>query len=203
MDLERKMTAFRGSRLIRSGPIKEVLPAVKAALDDDENFDSETENTLLIFDDRTGTQVDFDLRGSSSDVMAALAVHPFFISTTDTRSKGRVGRPKLGVTAREVTLLPRHWAWLETQQSGASATLRRLVEAEMKRAPTEENARAARVARDATGKVMWSLAGNLPGFEEASRVLYKGDASGFKERISAWPADIREYLTRLAKGRGL
>ncbi|MFY0534142.1 DUF2239 family protein [Nannocystis pusilla] len=29
------------------------------------------------------------------------------------------GRPKLGVVSREVSLLPRHWEWLERQPSGS------------------------------------------------------------------------------------
>ena len=39
------------------------------------------------------------------------------------------GRPKLGVVAREVTLLPAHWTWLANQPGGASVALRRLVDA--------------------------------------------------------------------------
>ncbi len=200
MNLERAMTAFFGDRQIGAGPVKDLLISVKATLDAaSASGDGET-GQILIFDDLTGTQVDFDLRGSSADILVALANHPYFQTDSPergTRGKGTVGRPKLGVTSREVTLLPRHWRWLEVQQSGASATLRRLVEGAMKSTSSDEKERA---ARDRAAKVMWCLAGNLPGFEEASRFLYRGDQNGFEQIIREWPEGIREYLLRLLKG---
>ncbi len=197
MESERTMTAFLRNNIIGSGPVTEMLRAVKAAVGDDADSGNVPEGPLLIFDDRTGTQVDFDLRGTEADVLTALKVHPFFVSPSKTRAKGAVGRPKLGVKAREVTLLPRHWEWLGHQPGGASPTLRRLVDRAMTAPSPEDRARA---AREAAGKVMWCLAGDLPGFEEASRALYKGDIPGFASQLADWPADIRDYLVRLAGG---
>ena len=199
MDIERTMTAFLKDRIIGVGPVMEMLQAVKGVLGDGADSGNVQDGPLLIFDDRTGTQVDFDLRGTQADVRAALAVHPFFVSRAPSQPKGAVGRPKLGVKAREVTLLPRHWTWLRTQPGGASATLRRLVDAAMTQPSQEERSRA---AREAAGKVMWCLAGDLPGFEEASRALYQGDLPLFAARVVEWPKDIRDYLVRLAGGDG-
>ena len=103
------------------------------------------------------------------------------------------GRPKLGVVSREVSLLPRHWAWLEQQPGGISGALRRLVDESRKANQGRDRARA---ARDAAGKIMWALAGNFPGFEEASRALYAGDLAGFEQQTEGWPGDIRNHLIR-------
>jgi uncharacterized protein len=121
--------------------------------------------------------------------------HPFFASTSQTKQRwGKVGRPKLGVVSREITLLPRHWAWLETQPSGISAALRRLVEGAMKQTPEEDQKRR-RIA--VAGKAMWNLAGDLPDFEEASRVLYRGEKTRLESLMETWPEDVRGYLIRL------
>ena len=79
--------------------------------------------TILIFDDATGQQIDLDLRGDDDEVLARLA--PAGIEAAGPSGPRGRGRPKLGVTAREVTLLPRQWEWLGAQPGGASATLRR------------------------------------------------------------------------------
>ena len=142
---------------------------------------------VLIFDDQTGRQVDFDLRGTPSEVLDhALRARP----------RSGPGRPKLGVVAREVTLLPRHWSWLEQQPNGASAALRRLVDQARKQDPDKQRAR---LAMDAACRVMSAMAGNLPGYEEASRALYAADEARFDDLIREWPPDIREYLQRLAR----
>jgi hypothetical protein len=138
----------------------------------------------LIFDDHTGKQVDFDLRGTVAEVVAR-AVPP----------RGP-GRPKLGVVAREVSLLPRHWEWLEAQPNGASAAIRRLVDEARTREPDRQRARQ---ARDAASRMLTALAGNLPGYEEATRALYAADGPAFRERVARWPADIRNYALRLAE----
>lgn len=206
MDIERDVTAFQEYRQVAAGPVRAVLRVLKGILD------RNSQAGFLIFDDRTGTQLDFDFSGSPEDVTSALSTHPFFAGpakTSSTKSsnpsritsntprppKGTVGRPKLGVTGREVTLLPRHWSWLETQPNGISAALRRLVEAAIKQSHAGD---ARRVSRERTAKVMWSLAGNLPDFEEASRALYQNDPDQFQRRIQSWPEDIRGYLLRLA-----
>ena len=107
----------------------------------------------------------------------------------------RPGRPRLGVTSREVTLLPRHWAWLERQPNGASAALRRLVEAA---ARTDAGPTRARELRAAAGRAMTILAGDLPGYEEASRALYTDDTERLAALTAAWPADVRAHVLRLS-----
>ncbi len=187
---ERNITAFQGDRLIATGSISNVLPLVKEVTDRDEA------ETMLIFDDLTGAQIDFDLHGTIDKVLAKAANHNLFTTGIQpVLQKAAPGRPKLGVTAREVTLLPRHWSWLETQPNGVSAALRRLIEETMKRSPEVEKIR---LARDAAAKVMWVLGGNLPDFEEASRLLYRGDIEGFTSLIRRWPPDIQHYLLRIA-----
>jgi hypothetical protein len=107
-------------------------------------------------------------------------------------ARGR-GRPKLGVTAREVTLLPRHWDWLATQPGGASVALRRLVETARR-----SDAARARAAQEAAYRFINAVAGNQPGHEEALRALFGNDLDGFAQRIAAWPADVRGYALKLA-----
>jgi hypothetical protein len=143
---------------------------------------------LLIFDDTRGAQIDLDLSGSIEEAVSRaeemLAPAP-----------NKVGRPKLGVVAREVTLLPRHWEWLEGQPSGASAALRRLVDDARKGDSSRAEFRA---AADAACRVLSALAGNLEGYEDATRALYARDRQGFESHISEWPTDIRAYAVRMA-----
>ncbi len=136
----------------------------------------------IIFDDETGRQVDFDLRGTVGDVLARAIP-----------ARGP-GRPKLGVIPREISLLPRHWEWLEQQPNGASAALRRLVDEARNHEPDRQRARR---AWDAASRAMSAIAGDLPGYEEACRALYAGDADRFGALIARWPEDVRGYLTRL------
>ena len=127
-------------------------------------------------------QVDFDLRGSLEEILERAGAKP---------AKTGPGRPKLGVTSREISLLPRHWEWLETQPQGASAALRRLVDEAKKRDGGESEIRA---KIDAIGRVMSVLGGNLPHFEEAYRALYARDHARLREQIRDWPADLRQYI---------
>jgi len=182
-------TAFAGDTCIASGEVNAMLIEVKACLDAGEN------RPVLVFEDQTGMQIDSNLRGTAEEVLANLTVHPHFVpaDTESTRKEGP-GRPKLGVVGREVSLLPRHWEWLNRQPSGASAAIRRLVDEARKRDTGKD---LARQARDAVGKFMWAMAGNRPGFEEASRALYAKDRGRFDALTAAWPTDIREYLDRL------
>ncbi|MDF2233099.1 DUF2239 family protein [Albimonas sp. CAU 1670] len=166
--------AFLGPRLLARGSLAEVAAALHAS----------PAPGALVFDPQ-GRQIDLDLRGTEADVRARHA-DP---AETAPRPRGR-GRPKLGVVAREVTLLPRHWDWL-TGRGGASAAIRRLVEA-------ARRAEAPKDARDAAWRFMSAAGGDLPGFEEAARALYAGDAEGFAARLAAWPADLAEHARRLA-----
>jgi hypothetical protein len=180
-------TAFEGPRRLLSGPLQEVALAVKRA----EQRDAET---VAIFSDATGRPIDLDLRGSDHEIVARLPASPGPAPFEEAPPRGR-GRPKLGVVAREVTLLPRHWEWLTTQPGGASVTLRRLVEAARRANGDKDRSRA---ARDAAYHFMSAMAGNLPGFEEASRALFADERRRFASLIAAWPDDIRDHTVRLA-----
>ena len=172
-------SAFAGDRLIAFGLLGDVLSAAKA------HIDSSEDPQLLIFEDRSGRQLDFDFRGSVEEVLAR-ALPPV--------ARSGPGRPKLGVVSREVSLLPRHWEWLEAQPQGISAGLRRLVEEARKRNPAEQRARK---GREALSKFMTAIAGNRPNYEEATRALFASDHARFEELIGEWPEDIRAHLLRV------
>ena len=173
-------TAFAGGRQLALGSLRDVLPILK------ERFDRGTSELVLVFDVESGRQVDFDLRGSLDDVLEREA---------PLAARGP-GRPKLGVTSREVTLLPRHWEWLEQQSTGVSGALRRLVEQATKGQPGKERARRIRAA---LSRLLSSLAGDRPHFEEASRALFAGDVARFEHLVRRWPKDLRSFA--LAKVR--
>jgi hypothetical protein len=171
------ITAFAGSRLVARGDLAAVAKVAHA----------HSRESLLIFDDTTGRTVELDLRGSVSDVVARL-------TPPTTPSKPARGRPKLGVIAREVTLLPRHWEWLANQPGGASAALRRLVD--QARRETGD-ADAIRQVQEATYRVMTALGGDLPGYEEATRALFAGDQARFAALTAPWPTDVGDYVRAL------
>ncbi|MDB5437505.1 MAG: uncharacterized protein JWR47_3762 [Phenylobacterium sp.] len=171
------VTAFAGHRLIARGDLVAVARAAHP----------HRREQPLVFDDASGRPVELDLRGSVEDVLARL-------SPPKLPSKPARGRPKLGVTAREVTLLPRHWEWLATQPGGTSAALRRLVD-QARRETVEADA--ARQAQEAVYRVMTALAGDLPGYEEAIRALFARDRARFDELTGGWPADVRDYVRSL------
>lgn len=187
----RTYTAFAGNQQIATGDVRSVVLEVKAHLDRGET------RPILTFEDQTGDQIDFDLRGSPQQALERLASHPLF-STGAARGQLRLGpgRPKLGVVCREVSLLPRHWTWLDEQPGGMSSTLRRLVDEARTRT---DGGQLARAARDAAGKFMWGMAGNLPNFEEASRALFAGDRRRLKTMIRNWPPDIRKHIEQLLR----
>lgn len=188
----RPCTAFAGDRLLASGPLAEVALAVRRAA-------AGGGAALLVFDDATGRVVDLDLRGSEAEVLARLAPPAAGPDAAPEALPGRRGRgrPRLGVVAREVTLLPRHWDWLAAQPGGASVTLRRLVEAARR-----ADGRSERAARDAAYRFMTALAGDRPGYEEATRALYAGDRARFDAQVASWPADVGDHAARLAFGAG-
>ena len=185
-------TAFEGERRLAAGGLADVALAVKYA------EQRRTAEPILIFSDATGRAIDLDLRGDTEAVLARLAKPASAGATAEAASpsepRGR-GRPKLGVVAREVTLLPRHWEWLNTQPGGASVALRKLVE-QARRANGDADRN--RAARDAAYHFMSAMAGNLSGFEEASRALFADDRRNFMRLIAAWPADIRDHAVNLA-----
>ena len=174
-------TAFAGDRLIASGAPSLVVAAVKAAQVAGEG--------VLVFDDADAQPVEFDLRGDLDAVLARLP--------SESVEKRGPGRPKLGVTAREVTLLPRHWDWLAAQPGGASVALRKLVENALREAEGPDRVRR---SREATYRFMTAVAGDKPGYEGATRMLFAGDWTAFAAAIQHWPADVRDYVARLAEG---
>lgn len=174
--------SFNGTDLVASGDLGTVLHAVRALLDAD------TIAQPLIFEEWTGRQVDFDMRRDVADIVAEATGEPV--------SRGP-GRPRLGVVAREVTLLPRHWDWLAQQSGGASATLRRLVD-EARR--NESSRDVARRTAHAVGRIMTVVAGDLTGFEEAYRALDAGDGERFTGLIRDWPEGVKGYLQTAMAG---
>jgi hypothetical protein len=189
----RQFTAFRGDQRLASGTLAEVALAVMKV------SKKVATEPIVIFDDTDGRPIDLDLRGTERDILARL---PLPAAGPDAPAddqaapepRGR-GRPKLGVVAREVTLLPRHWEWLGAQPGGASVALRKLVE-EARRANAERDR--SRAARDAAYHFMSTMGGDLPGFEEASRALFADDRRHFGELIAGWPGDIRDHIIKLA-----
>lgn len=173
-------TAFAGFTRLASGDLATVARTVKA------HTESHPTDTVLIFDDATSQPVELDLRGSLDDVLARLA--------PPAPTAAPVGRPKLGVVAKEVTLLPRHWEWLATQPGGASVALRKLVEEARKASAWED---ALRQQQETTYRFISAIGGNLPGFEEVSRALFANDREGFATRMEGWPEDVRAHALTL------
>jgi hypothetical protein len=178
-----EFTAFIGSRRLASGPLDVVALAAKKAIDHG------ARQPVLIYSDSTGRAIDIDNRGSDAEILARLA-RP----APPPPPRGR-GRPKLGVVAREVTLLPRHWQWLGSQPGGASVAIRKLVET-ARRANQETDQR--RQKQEAAYHFMSAMAGNLPNFEEAARALFANDRARFHELVAGWPGDVRDHSTKLA-----
>ncbi len=204
---EKTCTAFAGLKMIATGDLKHVAQITKKTLDGGEK------EFVLIFDDKTAQPIEVDFRGSTKDVLlriegsqkaASLAMQPAApeskgVETTTNAAKGDEsrgpGRPKLGVVAREVTLLPRHWDWLNSQPGGASVALRKLVD-EARHANSGKDA--IRQSQEAAYRFMSALAGNLPGFEESARALFAGDEKKFRELTGSWPEDVGRYALKLA-----
>jgi len=165
------LTAFDGEKRVAGGTEEEMRVVLRAM--------GPKAAQVLLFDDDTGRQTDIDLREEA-----------------DRASQARMrGRPALGVKAREVTLLPRHWEWLARQPGGASVTLRKLVEAASR---ADDAGAAARRAMDAAYAFSTAMAGNCPDYEEAMRALYAGRGEDFARITARWPADIGEHARTLA-----
>ncbi len=208
----RSCTAFAGADCVASGDPQEVARVCKKLVE------SGDDRILIIFDNATAEPVEMDLRGSldeairrldaSSPTGGAVAAEVSVESRADTRgrpgkpahcvatpSPRAPGRPKLGVVGREVTLLPRHWEWLNAQPGGASVALRKLVEQARRANVTNDRIR---YSREVAFRFMSAMAGNEAGFEEVSRALFAGDRERFDENSSLWPPDVRNYARTLA-----
>ena len=182
-------TAFLGSRRLATGSPAEVAVAVLRAQRADPGA------MPLVFSDATGRQVEFDLRGSEEAVAARYAAPSEAQAPAAADARGR-GRPRLGVVAREVTLLPEHWEWLAAQPGGASVALRKLVHEARRAGGGRERMRQ---AHERAYHVMSALAGNFPAFEEAGRALFAGDRERLAHLIAPWPEDVREHVLRLSR----
>ncbi|VVD72157.1 DUF2239 family protein [Pandoraea fibrosis] len=184
-------TVFRDMRRIASGSLADAAIAFQQAMIADPHA------CVLIFDNLTGDTRDVDVRGSAADIRARYPTPTLSTAPAvpdEAPAKGR-GRPKLGVVAREITLLPRHWDWLSEQPGGASVVLRKLVdEARRKHAGRD----LLRRAQERAYSFMSTIAGDLPDFEEASRALFAHDIDALGTRIAGWPEDVRTHLLRLA-----
>ena len=179
-------TAFVGTARLAAGDLEAVALAAHEAQDRQAEMP-------IVFDDASGSVVDLDLRGGQQDVLDRLRVpEPPQSETPRPR-----GRPRLGVTAREVTLLPRHWDWLASQPGGASVALRKLVESALREAEGPDRVRR---SREAAYRFMTAVAGDQPDYEEATRMLFAGDWVAFDAAIEVWPSDVRDYARRLAEG---
>jgi hypothetical protein len=176
--------AFDGPQRIAQGTLADVARATNLRLD------AGATGPLLVFDERDSRPIEIDLRGSVDDVLARLPS----ATPAEPASRGP-GRPKLGVVPREVTLLPRHWDWLGQQPGGASAVLRRLVEHAIRQGGAKERARH---AVESVDRFMRVMAGDAPGYEEASRAFYRGERERFAALVTDWPADVRIHLQQLA-----
>ncbi len=194
--LPKSYTSFDGHRLIATGSLQANALAVKRA------HENGTTGPVLVFEDATGRSVDIDIRGPDEAVVARLTAAALAEAERSSRRdtseptgpRGR-GRPKLGVVPREVTLLPRHWEWLAKQPGGASVALRKLVE-EARRANSGKDR--IRMAHERAFHFMQAIAGDLPGFEEATRALFANELPRVRDLIAAWPRDVRDHAMRLA-----
>ncbi len=162
-----QVTAFLGDTIVARGERAAVARELERLYPADLG-------ALRVFDDGSGRVVDLDYRDSAA--------------TVPPRPRGR---PSLGVTAREVTLLPRHWDWLSSRPGGASAAIRRLVEEAGRKAPGPAE------KRDCAYRFLSDMCGDRPGYEEALRALYRGEEARFHSLIADWPRQIQGYVKEL------
>jgi hypothetical protein len=205
-------TAFRGSRRLAQGALRDVAQLVYTHVQDAQTQSARAADAILLFDDRTGRVVDLEMRGSLRAMLANLSARGLLpqnpptvaqdattVPTRDTAAKSDrgPGRPRLGVVAREVTLLPRHWDWLASQPGGASVALRKLVDAARK---AQADVDAARARRDAAYAVMTTLAGDRAHYEDATRALFRDDRDGLVAHMTKWPRDVQRYVLQIYDG---
>ncbi|GAA5002392.1 DUF2239 family protein [Pseudoluteimonas lycopersici] len=185
-DLSLRCTAFAGPARIASGELRHVALKARQAF--------ASGRRVLVFEDASGRQVDLPLELSEGELLRLLSAPVPMADPVPAPARGP-GRPKLGVVAREVTLLPRHWDWLAAQPGGASVALRKLVEDARKVAGGNDRRRA---AQESAYRFMQAMAGDLPGYEDATRALFAGDVARFEERTATWPEDVRDHAALLA-----
>ncbi|WP_426438357.1 DUF2239 family protein [Bradyrhizobium genosp. P] len=182
--------AFEGERRIAAGDLGDVARAAKQLLD------QRKDAAILVFNGRTSALVEIDFRGAIDDVLTRLPKQAIPVEEQPAPPAPRgPGRPRLGVVAREITLLPRHWDWLAQQKGGASVAIRKLID-EARRSSGDKDR--TRLAQDAAYRFMTTMAGNRPHYEDAIRALFAHDRRRFATLIADWPADIRDHAVRLA-----
>lgn len=172
MSIANRYTAFRGDTRIITDSLFNVALALQ----------KQSEMNVLVFNDQTGQQIDLDLSGSEDDLKQRY---------TEVEYVKKVGRPKLGVISREITLQQKHWNWLDQQSSSASAVIRKLIDKELNDPSSESNIM---LAKQAIDHFMLAMLGNMPNYEEATRALYQGNKSHFLALIHNYPKDLKVYL---------
>ncbi|WP_312967161.1 DUF2239 family protein [Acinetobacter gerneri] len=177
--MQKQISAFLGQKLLITASITEVATYLKTQVTTDE--------PILIFQDQTGKQIDLDLTGTVQDVADRYA---------EEMPTKKVGRPKLGVISREITLQQKHWDWLDLQSSSASAVLRKLIDHEMKNHASEYNIM---LAKQATDRFMAAILGNEGHFEEATRALYQDNKAKFIKLIADFPEDLKAHVLLLSQ----
>jgi hypothetical protein len=186
-----RCSAFQGDQRIASGDLTQVALQAKEAVDRGAD--------VLLFDDATSQTIELDFRGTAEDVVRRLtanaeAAPPPASPPPDALPRGP-GRPRLGVVAREVTLLPRHWEWLSGQPGGASVALRKLVDQARRSGEDKDDIRQ---SQESAYRFMVAMAGNRPGFEETARALFAGQGDRFDQETASWPPDVRDHARGLA-----
>ena len=186
--------AFEGDKRIAAGDLIDVAMAVR------KRAAKPTHENIQVFDYTTGKTLHLDFSGSEKDFRTRLAAaSPAAVSSaieeTSPAAPRGPGRPKLGVVPREVTLLPRHWDWLNAQPGGASVALRKLVEEARK---TRGQSDTLRARQEAAYRFLSAIAGDWRNYEEANRALFAGDAVRFRDLTESWPIDVRDHARHLA-----
>lgn len=179
MNIPNTYTAFSGHTLIAQDQLPDIALKLKHL--------AETVDNILIFKDQTGRQIDLDLSGSEQEIRQRYS---------EPEPEKKVGRPKLGVISREITLQKKHWDWLDQQSASASAVIRKLIDKELNDPASESNIM---LAKQATDRFMSAMSGDMPNYEEAIRALYQGDRDKFLLLIKDYPLDIRQYILRLSR----
>lgn len=179
--LDATYTAYGGHRSIAQGALPEVAKAAKAFTD------AQPSLGVLILEDTTCRIVDVDLSGDLLLVERKAAHHPQpTLPQSDQPS------------SQKITLLPRHWQWLQSQADNPSATLRRLID-QARRDPEQQRADRQRQAQLLTYRFCQALCGDLAGFEESMRALYRQDKPAFFSHTENWPEDMATRARALAE----
>jgi len=181
IDTNITLSVFNGYQRIYQGDLQGLIQQINT---------KNANTTFLIFNDSTGKILDINFNGSADQIyQSVILTYPELELKPKTR-----GRPKLGVVAKEITLLPRHWEWLAEQRGGASATLRRLIDQARKATLAESQQRK---MHERTYQFLNAIAGNLPNYEECLRALFANDLVTFKKYLTEWPKDIQAYAEQL------